>query len=120
MSSEDAADTKEFWKGRYLESVEARKQYDELVRQLFSQAQTQRGAATTTGSFTMAQMSSTLAALNSILMLLFGVYSTGTGADIGIPMIIIGAIFGAVVGAYVLMRSDLRPKKDPGAAAPRP
>jgi hypothetical protein len=117
MSLEDALDTKEYWKGRYFESVEARKQCDELVKQLFSQAQTQRGAST----FPLAQMSSTLAALNSILMLLFGIYGTETGADIGIPMIIIGAIFGTVVAAYLLMRTRDPPSKmTSGAAAPFP
>ncbi|MDA4118015.1 MAG: hypothetical protein OK455_06695 [Thaumarchaeota archaeon] len=116
MSLEDARDTIEYWRGRYLESVEARKQYDELVKQLFSQAQTQRAS-----TFPLAQMSSTLAALNSILMLLFGIYSTETGADIGVPMIIIGAIFGTVVAAYLLMRRRDPPSRTTfGAAAPSP
>ena len=94
MSQGDANDTRDYWKGRYLESVESRKQSDELVKQLFSQMRSQQGPGTpivvTGGSPTMTQMSSAIAALSSLLMVLFGTYSTATGADIGITMILIG------------------------------
>jgi hypothetical protein len=124
MSQEDANDTKDYWKGRYLESIEARKQSDELVKQLFSQMHGQQGAGAgipivvTTGSPTMAQMSSAIAALSSLLMVLFGTYSTATGADIGITMILIGAIFGTVTGLFLLVRRRERPAKTVSAGAP--
>jgi hypothetical protein len=122
MSQEDTNDTRDYWKGRYLESVEARKQSDELVKQLFSQMRSQQGASTpivvTGGSPTMTQMSSAIAALSSLLMVLFGTYSTATGADIGITMILIGAIFGTVTGLYLLVRRRDRPAKTVSAGAP--
>jgi hypothetical protein len=39
-----------------------------------------------------------------LLMFLFGLYGTTTGADIGIAMIIIGAIFAAIFTLYLLTR----------------
>jgi hypothetical protein len=45
MSQGDANDTRDYWRGRYLESVEARRQSDELVKRLFSQMRAQQGAA---------------------------------------------------------------------------
>jgi len=72
----------------------------------------------TTGGPTMTQMSSAIAALSSLLMVLFGTYSTATGADIGITMILIGAIFGTVTGLYLLVRRRDRPAKTVSAGLP--
>jgi hypothetical protein len=124
VSQEDANDTKDYWKGRYLESIEARRQSDELVKELFSQMRAQQGTGVpivvTSGSPTMTQMSSAIAALSSLLMVLFGTYSTATGADIGITMILIGAIFGTITVLYLLVRRDRPAKRVPAAAPPRP
>jgi hypothetical protein len=124
VSQGDANDTKDYWKGRYLESIEARRQSDELVKELFSQMRSQQGTGAPIviagGSPTMTQMSSAIAALSSLLMVLFGTYSTATGADIGITMILIGAIFGTVTLLYLLVRRDRSVRTVSAGAPPRP
>jgi hypothetical protein len=56
--------------------------------------------------------------MSSLLMALFGSHSTATGADIGITMILIGAIFGTITGLYMLVRTRDRPAKVVSAGGP--
>jgi len=108
-------DSKDCWRGRYDESVTARKELDGLLRQLLDEIRTSQDnkSQATEGSsnpFT-SQMGAIFGAIPPLMMVLFGVYGTGTGADIGVPMIIIGVIFALLVIPYLLIKRNDRSKE---------
>jgi hypothetical protein len=112
-------DSTDYWRGRYDESVTARRELDELLKQVLDEIRAQQdnkspGEGGGGNPFT-SQMGAIVGAIPPLMMVLFGIYGTGTGADIGIPMIIIGALFALFVVPYLLIkRSGSKEKKGDG------
>jgi hypothetical protein len=137
MSQENSSgkEEKDYWRGKYDEAIIARQELHELMKLLMVQAQTlqvqqqqqqlARTAATTppptpttatanalAGRPINIQMGNILAVMPALLMFLFGLYGTTTGADIGTAMIIIGGMFAAVFVLYLLTRErPVSPRK---------
>ena len=108
-------DSKDYWRGRYDESVTARKELDGLL----SNSWTRYGHRRTTRArppkgvaiLSRVKWDAIFGAIPPLMMVLFGVYGTGTGADIGVPMIIIGVLFALLVIPYLLIKRNDRSKE---------
>jgi hypothetical protein len=116
-----------YWRGKYEEAIEARRELVELMKNVMSQSQLlqqqhlddpalQPTTVTAAGRPINVQLGNILGVMPALLMFLFGVYSTATGADIVYTMIIIGAIFAAVFLLYLMSRP--RPAVAQGPPAP--
>jgi VIT1/CCC1 family predicted Fe2+/Mn2+ transporter len=147
MSHENSSATAEidYWRGRYEEAKSAREELHELAKLLITQQQQQAlqiqqeqqqqqqlllarmstappaagAAGSTVGRPVTISMSGVLGVLPPLLMFLFGLYGTSTGADIGTAMIIIGGIFAGVFILYILTR-DRRVPSVASASTPPP
>jgi VIT1/CCC1 family predicted Fe2+/Mn2+ transporter len=145
MSHENSSGAQEtdYWKGRYEEAKTAREELHELTKLLVTQAQAlqvqlqqqqQQLISRPPASFPSqapavpnsvagrpitVSMSGVLGVLPPLLMFIFGLYGTTTGADIGTTMIIIGAIF-AIVFTFYLLTRDRHARATTGALPANP
>jgi VIT1/CCC1 family predicted Fe2+/Mn2+ transporter len=136
MSHENSsgADETGYWHGRYEEAKTAREELYELTKLLIAQAQALQvqlqqqqlvarpppssfqsqapapSANSVAGRPITVSMSGVLGVLPPLLMFIFGLYGTTTGADIGTTMIIIGAIFAILFTFYLLTRDRRAPQ----------